>query len=304
MFMGWLREQLTAAGLGEISGENIVGALSDKEIDAFLAIYEAEQREQKFGKFRNLFPDTFRKVGDGDWSEYWPRHLYPRHMEHFKAGARFDERCLMAGNRVGKTIAGGYEVSAHLTGLYPDWWEGRRFRNPIRALAAGKTNETTRDIVQATLLGDVTYEGQNKTVDGSGLIPTDKIGRSQGQLSWKQGTANLIDTVKIKHVSGGWSRLGLKSYQQGRGSFEGTAQHVIWVDEEPDLDVYNEARMRTMTTGGITILTYTPLEGLTETVLAFLPAEMKPATDEQLNVGDWGSWANRPFGGEEDGAEG
>ncbi len=31
-------------------------------------------------------------------------------------------------------------------GRYPDWWEGRRFSGPVRAWAAGKTNETTRDV--------------------------------------------------------------------------------------------------------------------------------------------------------------
>jgi hypothetical protein len=53
----------------------------------------------------------------------------------------------MAANRVGKTEgAGGYEMTCHLTGRYPDWWEGRRFSGPVRAWAAGKTNETTRDV--------------------------------------------------------------------------------------------------------------------------------------------------------------
>lgn len=293
MFMGWLRDHLTAAGKGHLTGEEIVAELGDTHIESLLAVYEEELREQKFGKFENLFPDTFRKIGTGEWSEYHPRHLYPRHMEHFAAGAKYDERCLMAGNRVGKTIVGGYEVSCHLTGLYPDWWEGRRFRTPIRAVAAGRTNETTRDIVQSTLLGEVVFDGPRKTVDGSGLIPTKLIGRSSGQLGWKQGSADLVDTVRIKHKSGGWSKLALKSYQQGRGAFEGTAQHVIWVDEEPELDIYDEARIRTMTTQGITILTYTPLEGLTDTVLAFLPEEMRPARDEQMNVSDWGQWADQ-----------
>ena len=41
-----------------------------------------------------------------------------------------------------------YETVLHLTGLYPDWWEGRRFDNPVRALAAGDTSQTTRDIIQ------------------------------------------------------------------------------------------------------------------------------------------------------------
>jgi phage terminase large subunit-like protein len=103
------------------------------------------------------------------------------------------------------------------------------------------------------------------------VIPREKIGMDPGQLTWKQGVQDLIDTVKIKHRSGGWSKLGLKSYQQGRGSFEGTAQHVVWDDEEPPEDVYGEQIIRTATTGGILMLTFTPLEGMSEVVQRFLP---------------------------------
>jgi phage terminase large subunit-like protein len=176
----------------------------------------------------------------------------------------------MAANRVGKTFsAGGFELTCHLTGDYPTWWDGKRFRHPIRAWACGKTNETTRDIVQTTLLGEIEYRGSLKRVDGSGVVPRDKVGMDPGQLTWKQGVQDLVDTVKIK--SGGWSKLGLKSYQQGRGAFEGTAQHVIWDDEEPPEDVYGEQIIRTATTGGIMMLTFTPLEGMSEVVQRFLP---------------------------------
>jgi phage terminase large subunit-like protein len=143
-----------------------------------------------------------------------------------------------------------------------DWW------------AAGKTNETTRDIVQTTLLGEV-IPGVRKGVSGTGIIPGDTI--DLGRIAWKQGVADLVDTVRIKHVSGGHSLLGLKSYQQGRGAFEGTAQHGIWLDEEPDLDVYGECLIRTATTGGIILITFTPLLGLSEVVLQFMPADMRPA---------------------------
>jgi phage terminase large subunit-like protein len=182
----------------------------------------------------------------------------------------------MAGNRVGKTIAGTYETTCHLTGDYPHWWEGRRFNGPIKAWVAGKTNETTRDIIQTELLGNITFSGQRKLVDGSGIIPRDLLGMEQGQLSWKAGVADLVDVVNVRHKSGGWSELGLKSYQQGRGSFEGTARHVVWFDEEPPMEVYGEALIRTATTNGLIILTFTPLEGMSEVVQQFLPKEMRP----------------------------
>jgi phage terminase large subunit-like protein len=91
----------------------------------------------------------------------------------------------------------------------------------------------------------------------------------------------MVDTIPVRHaITGEWSTLGLKSYQQGRGSFEGTEQDVIWLDEEPKLDIYGECLIRTATTGGIIMLTFTPLEGMSEVVLQFMPADQRPELSE------------------------
>lgn len=254
---------LSLETINRIGVENFVKALPDEEVEGFLIRLRQLEDAQKFGRFDALFPDA------GPLR----RELYTKHLEFFRAGKDYRERCFMAGNRVGKTLAGTYETVCHLTGNYPHWWEGRRFVSPIKAWAAGKTNETTRDIIQAELLGNITFHGQRKLVDGTGLIPKEYLGQDNGQLSWKAGVAYLVDMVKVRHVSGGWSELGLKSYQQGRGSFEGTARHVIWFDEEPPLDVYGEALIRTATTSGIVMLTFTPLLGMSEVVQSFLPKE-------------------------------
>src|SRR5437762_1042990 len=78
---------------------------------------------------------------------------YPKQIAFHAAGATARERLLMAGNQLGKTLAGGFEVAMHMTGRYPDWWQGRRFDRPITAWACGTTGETTRDTVQRVLLG-------------------------------------------------------------------------------------------------------------------------------------------------------
>jgi hypothetical protein len=68
------------------------------------------------------------------------RELYPKHMAFFKAGASHMERAAIAANRIGKTWGiGGFETTLHLTGDYPEWWEGRRFDHPIEAWVAGET---------------------------------------------------------------------------------------------------------------------------------------------------------------------
>lgn len=192
------------------------------------------------------------------------RELYAKHMEFFKMGATKRERCAMAGNRVGKTQGiGGFEVALHLTGLYPDWWTGKRFDHPVKVWAAGKTSKTTRDIIQAKLFGEDGHHGE-------GLIPHRLIGRITKQAG---AISNLYDTIKVKHVSGLNSTLGLKSYEQGRGAFEGTEQDIVWFDEEPPEAVYGEALVRLMTTKGIMLVTFTPLEGMSDVVLSFMEAD-------------------------------
>lgn len=190
------------------------------------------------------------------------RELYSKHLAFFAAGIDHQERCMMAANRIGKTWGvGGYETTLHLTGLYPEWWVGHRFSHPIEVWAAGDTSETTRDIVQAALMGPLGSMGD-------GLIPASRI---VGNPTKRMGVAGAMDTARIRHVSGFDNLLGFKSYDQGRKKFQGTAKHVIWLDEEPPSDVYDECLMRLMTTNGLMICTFTPLEGLTEIALRYLP---------------------------------
>lgn len=171
------------------------------------------------------------------------------------------------------TVAGAYEVSCHLTGLYPDWWPGKRFTRPTRGWAAGDTNETTRDIIQLELFGEVVAgDDGRKAMDGSGIVPRDQLTFAP---KWKSGVQDMIDTIRVQHVSGGTSILGLKSFDQGRRSFQGTAKDFIWLDEECPMDVYGECMMRIATTRGTLLNTFTPLKGLTEHVLQFLP-QMNP----------------------------
>jgi phage terminase large subunit-like protein len=66
-----------------------------------------------------------------------------------------------------------------------------------------------------------------------------------------------------------------KSYDQGRDSFVGTEQDVVWLDEECVRDIYVECLTRTMTTNGLIILTFTPLLGMTDIVKDFLQINME-----------------------------
>ncbi len=190
---------------------------------------------------------------------------YAKQREFHAGGAVHRERLLMAGNQLGKTLCGSAEAAMHLTGLYPDWWEGRRFTKPVRMWAASKTAEVTRDSVQRMLIGEPRDPAQR----GTGMIPR----RCLARAGLRQSVSNAIDGVSVRHVSGGGSVLGFKSYDQGREKWQGETLDVVWFDEEPPLDIYMEGLTRTNATQGIVYLTFTPLLGMSEVVSLFLEQE-------------------------------
>ena len=235
------------------------------------------------GVFWDLFPDT------GPYR----RELYPRHLEFFGAGVGARRRAFVSANRIGKTTAGCYELVCHMTGRYPDWWTGARFDEPVHAWACGETAKNTRDIVQRELLGD--YGAR-----GTGLIPEALL---EGTAA-KSGIPYAIELFTVRHISGGLSLCLLKSYDQGFTAFQGTQQHVVLLDEEPPLLVYTECLLRTMATGdfpgGLVLLTFTPLLGLSETVQQFLPDGQIPEQQTGIQYVVRAGWDDVPHLTEEE----
>jgi len=232
-------------------------SVQEKDRKNVLAALEEIQADRALTKIQSYYPETGPLRRD----------LYPKQMLFFAAGKHFQERCFMAANRVGKSLGvGGYEVTCHLTGIYPDWWPGRRFDRPVQVWASGKTSITTRDILQSIFLGP-------KERIGTGMIPA----RSIVHTIPKSGVPDALEIIYVRHEpTGQHSMLQFKSYDQKRQAFEGTTRDVILLDEEPPLDIYIECLTRTMATdigaeNGLILLTFTPLQGLTELIQQFLP---------------------------------
>lgn len=215
---------------------------------------------------------------------------YRWQQEFHDAGRDHPERMLMAANRVGKTMTAGAEVAMHLTGDYdgisrelrypeklnngeahpsagelvwPNGWRGKRFPYPVTVWTGSPTTETSRDIVQKELLGGL---GEDF---GLGWVPKRLL---VGQPSMRQaGVRNVVDTFRVRHVSGGVSACMLKSYDQGWQKWQGGAPQVVWLDEEPDdYMIYSEAQTRIISSGGIILVTFTPLLGQTDLVDHFM----------------------------------
>lgn len=187
---------------------------------------------------------------------------YAKQMGFHAAGANRRERLLMAGNQLGKTYCGAAEAAFHLTGLYPDWWEGRRWDRAVRAWAGSKTSEVTRDGVQRLLVG----EPRDRSAWGGGMIPAECL----VEKKLRQSIPDALASVTVRHASGGTSVLGFKSYDQGRAKWQGETLDFVWFDEEPPMDVYMEGLTRTNATEGMVFMTFTPLLGMSEVVSLFL----------------------------------
>lgn len=232
----------------------IFAAMTEAKQLAYLALIEEESDYRKYNKILTLYPD------EGPLR----RELYPKHINILSQGNKYTQRCAFGGNRTGKSQSiGAYEVALHCTGQYPEWWEGKRFTKPVNIWACGDTAKTVRDVNQLELFGDYNDPG-------TGMIPQDKI------MDFKAGgLPNSLDTIDVKHITGGTSKIGFKSYEGRRKVFQGTAKEMIWLDEEPPMDVYQECMLRTLTTKGLILLTFTPLLGMSQVVLGFLPNDIQ-----------------------------
>lgn len=196
-------------------------------------------------------------------------------------GALCPERLLMGGNRTGKTYGGCGEGAYHLTGYYPDDWEGRVFDHPVRMWAASDSLERTRDILQSGYLG-------NDSEGIIGTIPPHLIIK----ITYRKGDA--AEKVYVQHKNGGISVLQFKSYDQKRKKFQGTSQHVIHLDEEPPLDVYTECLLRILDCSGIVYTTMTPLSGMTKVCQKFMRNSVAGVPKNGI-VYDLMTWEDNPY---------
>jgi len=124
------------------------------------------------------------------------------------------------------------EGVCHLIGWYPDWWPGRRFKEPIVGWAAGEDVKAVRESLQPTFLGPAEDRG-------TGLIPAASLVRHPA----RGGVPDAVDFIEVKYKDSNseTSRLVIKSYDQGRESFQASGIKLMIFDEEPPLAIYPPA---------------------------------------------------------------
>ena len=208
---------------------------------------------------------------------------YFRPFEHqrafFRTGSA-DRRGILAANRVGKTTSTCYETAMHLTGLYPDWWDGYRFDTAITCMVAGEGWSQVALVLQQELLG--TQDVKITENLGTGAIPRDCIVVD----TMRNDGANCIG-CEIRHKSGARSYLLFANYTQEVRQLQGFKLNLAVFDEQPPDDFFSEIVTRTATTQGKVLCSFTPLKGLNGLVSKFWNKE--PGY-EYIRV----SWADVP----------
>ena len=211
---------------------------------------------KKYNLIDSIFP------ADGPFA----RHLYHKHTAFFAAGANHRFRVLGGGNGSGKSFSGTYELTLHMTGDYPEWWTGLRFKKAIKCWVICESGSLWRDSMQQILLGSAGEE------QGTGLIRKDLLFGTKSM----PGVPGAIGQIQTKHKSGGVSSVTVKSFEMGREQFQAATLDLLIFDEEPPDDIYSECVMRTrgvkgMKEPGKVMMMFTPLKGLSDVVMRFLP---------------------------------
>lgn len=207
--------------------------------------------------------------------------FYPWQRKYNAATKDFDACMLMASSQSGKSRTGCSIDSHHLTGDYPDDWEGHKFISPPLCWLLGYSGEKTRDLLQAKLFGRFGEDGFE-----GGYIPKEKIIDHRAM----SGTSGAMREVRVKHVNG-TAVCQFWSYTQGQHALMGDVVDWYHIDEEPkDPYIYPQVLTRTINgdqgRGGRGILTFTPENGKTQLVCQFMGDDYEGEEDEiQIDTG-------------------
>ena len=144
-------------------------------------------------------------------------------------------RALFWGNRVGKTEWGAMEVARYATAEHPN----RALEPPYEIWCACPSFDAQEDTTQKKL---------------SSYLPPSRIKK----ITKLRG--DIIRTIKLDNDV----TIKFMSYEQNREKFQGAGKRLIWFDEEPPKDIWDECLAREEAGQDLDIiLTMTPIKGMT-----------------------------------------
>lgn len=200
------------------------------------------------------------------------KKVHKKQIEFHKCSKK--NRWVFGGNRSGKTECGAVEVVWLARGIHP---YKQQNKPNTEGWVVSLSQQVQRDVSQNKIL----YY----------LNPTwiQDVTMTSGKKDYLQG--GVIDTIFVKNVFGGVSKIGFKSCDQGREKFQGTSLDYVWFDEEPPYDIYIESKMRVLDKCGEIFGTMTPLKGLTWVYNEIYLNESQDENVWHINM----QWEDNPF---------
>ena len=171
-------------------------------------------------------------------------------------------RVLFWGNRVGKTEWGAQEVTRYLLEKHPK----RKIVGPVEIWSACPSYDAQKETTQKKLkayipkhrVKDITYV--KKGVWGEIVLDND-------------------------------NKINFKSYEQGREKFQGAGKRLVWFDEEPPHDIWEECFVRQEAGQPFDIImTMTPIKGMT-----WVYDDIYLDTDNPDNFVSTAGWDDNPW---------
>lgn len=266
-----LANELENLNVAEMDLDN----LSDDEIER---LHKLVSLKPEFKKFNQL--------------AYWKP--YPYQLNWIEASKTYRQRYLSAANRIGKTYSACMELAIHITGLYPEWWNGRKFdfKEPATFWAIGVSQDALASSLYKNLLG--VTDCRNLTDLGSGTIPRDNI----NIFSLVKDGARCIQ-LRVKHVNGHENVLQFFASTQDESVFMGASVDYVLMDEQfpNETELFAQCFTRTATTRGMVSVTATPEKGQTQLWKEF------HANESGRRYMQIATWDDAPHLTEEDKAE-
>lgn len=154
---------------------------------------------------------------------------------------RSDTRAFFGGNRSGKTTSGIIEVSYHMTGQYPDWWEGRKWNRPtVGRIFAADFSKGVKVVTKKL----------REWLPADAILHIDK-NNLRAEIGWH---------IKYKDGRQGESYADIMTYEQDSSLAEGWNGDWVLFDEPPPRDMYIATARGLIDNDGICVFTLTPLK--------------------------------------------
>lgn len=160
--------------------------------------------------------------------------------------ARYPHCMVSAGNQTGKTWTMAYLARCHLTGQYPEWWNGARLEQCRKAWAAGVDWKQIGRVWTKALLGKI--DEVTREPDYSGVLSPEDVRHVRFHPQHRTSAERIV----VNRADGGVVTLEMIAYSQ-TGAEKKQAQSLagetnldlLLIDEQPPDIALGQMVMRT-----------------------------------------------------------